>query len=307
MRTALSFEIASRITKNIPYFRGLGKLCRLYDTLLLNQKINPMATANMKDGTQILVDLRSNTEVGAFYFGHYDTNLINTISSIINPNANFLDIGANIGFYTIAIANIQKKMNGCGRVIAFEPFCNNYQRLLKNIEENNLDEKCLAYNLGLSNESTNKTLVLREDFENGSQTGNASIAIDQVYDRDFTKIHIYLETLDNIYQDLTEEIDIIKIDIEGHEDFCLKGSQETIRIYRPVLLMEVNKPYYKARRVNIDELFFPLFPKEYSIFAYISGTWKRIESFSKLGTIDNVFVVPNERLDLDKYNSVFAF
>src|ERR1035437_6524684 len=91
------------------------------------------------------------------------------------------------------------------------------------------------------------------------------------------------------------------MDIEGHEDFCLEGGQRVIREHRPTILMEVNKPYYSARGVKLDERFLPLIPDRYSIYRHADSVWRRIVSFNDCSNIDNVFLIPNERLNLESY------
>ncbi len=95
---------------------------------MLRLGANPIVLAKMKDGTSMLVDLRTNTEVDAFYKGKYDPVLIDCIRRLLGAESYFLDIGANVGFYTVAIATTLKAKGGSGKVIAFEPFKGNYKR-----------------------------------------------------------------------------------------------------------------------------------------------------------------------------------
>lgn len=92
------------------------------------------------------------------------------------------------------------------------------------------------------------------------------------------------------------------MDIEGHEDYCLEGGRQTIAAHRPTLLMEVNKPYYEARGVRLDERLLPLLPENYVIFREIGGRWTRSGSLDACSQIDNVFLVPVERLGSPRYS-----
>ena len=279
-------------------------LQRFFIRLLMRLGAQPIVTAKMKDKTSMLVDLRTNTEYGAFFNGEYDSDLIRVIRLLLNPDYYFLDIGANIGFYSVAIGAYMKSKESSGRVVAFEPMDANFNRLLDNLKVNDLGSYCLAYNIGLSNQSGDSKIVLRQDFLDGSDTGNCSISINEKVDFGFNKKPIKLERLDNFWAELFEEylkIDIIKMDIEGHEDFCLEGGQKVLKEYRPTILMEVNKPYYETRSVNIDERFLPLIPEKYSIFRQSDAKWRSLDSFNECSNIDNVFLVPRERLNLDPY------
>lgn len=300
----LILHVGSGITRNIPYFRGLGSLYRLFNKTMMRLGARPTVTASMKDDTRILVDLRTNTDLDAYYRGEYDQELLKTVRSIFDPELYFLDIGANIGFYTIAIGNFIRTQSASGHVMAFEPFVGNYNRLLENLKENDLDRYCTAYNFGLSSECTDSLITLREDFLHGSGTGNAAIPTNETIDAKFETAPIRLERLDSIWNNLNglhKKIDFIKLDIEGHEDFCLRGGQQTINTDRPTILMEVNKAFYIARGVNLDNTFLPLIPERYSILRYSDSRWIRTKSLVDCNVIDNVFLVPMEKLELARY------
>lgn len=100
---------------------------------------------------------------------------------------------------------------------------------------------------------------------------------------------------------MLRKVDIIKIDIEGHEDFFLRGAQTTVETLRPAILMEVNKPYYRARGVELDRLFLPLIPPNYSLFRQNRNQWIPYSSFDECQELDNVFLIPRERLELARY------
>ena len=67
--------------------------------------------------------------------------------------------------------------------------------------------------------------------------------------------------------------------------------------------MEVNKPYYDARGLNLDNTFFSLIPKEYLIYRQFENNtiWKRINSIDYCNTIDNIFLIPQEKLKCKGY------
>ena len=185
------------------------------------------------------------------------------------------------------------------------PFEGNYSRLTNNLEANDLNGICETNQFGLSNQAEETQITLREDFKNGSNTGNAAIRTSQAMDKGFRLAPIKLEKLDDIWTKnygAHANIDIIKMDIEGHEDFCLEGGKETIGKHRPTILMEVNKHYYKARNVELDERFFPLIPENYNIYKQNGLKWNRIQSLNECSTLDNVFLVPTEKLGLKEYD-----
>ena len=81
----------------------------------------------------------------------------------------------------------------------------------------------------------------------------------------------------------------------------MEGGWKIIREHRPTILMEVNKPYYYEQGVKLDELFLPLIPERYSIYLKDKGSWKRIYKLEDCSTIDNIFLIPDEKIGLDDY------
>lgn len=299
----------SAISRSAFKVKGLGRVCLLLNALGLRLGASPIAYARMQDGTAILVDLRSSTEVFAYYFGTYETLLINTIKSTIRMDSCLLDVGANIGFYTIAIGKYLANGNGGGHVIAFEPYPGNYERLQENIRLNGLENHVHSANYGLSECSGEATLTLREDFAQGASTGNAAIATGTAMDSGFETVRIPLISLDSAWDGVNPTglaLDYIKVDIEGHEDLFLRGASSIIRKERPTILLEINKPYFSSRAVELDATFLPLVPKRYSLYRMDSGSWRIVKTLNECSEIDNLLMIPNEKLSMQGYRELFS-
>jgi FkbM family methyltransferase len=293
-------DATALITSRLPRFRGLGTLTQRLNKVMLRLGAAPLSRARMRDGTVLRVDLRSYTEFQAKYLGVYDPRLIGLVKNVMDPAGDFLDVGANIGFYSVAMGASLKRAAQGGQVIAFEPHRDNFRRLLENITINSLDQTVRAHEVGLSNYMGHAELTLREDFAIGSSTGNAAIATNPEFDRGFTKVLIPLTKLDEIrgqFRDGGHRISFVKVDIEGHEDYFLEGAQETLNRARPTVLMEVNKPYYDARGVDLDARLLPLVPERYLILRSVDSLWRQIESLAECTELDNVILLPAEQLN----------
>lgn len=188
----------SRVTRKLTYHRKLNQLYKHFNRTLLALGAEPLVTAKMQDGTTMLVDLSTKTERISFYTGKYDPDLIAIIQSFFNPNSSFLDIGGNIGYYSVAMGNFIRLKKAKGKVIAFEPFEGNYLRLKNNLKANNLGEICEVNPFGLSNKIEETQIMLREDFKHGSNTGNAAIQTSESMDEGFKLSPIKLEILDEV-------------------------------------------------------------------------------------------------------------
>ena len=82
--------------------------------------------------------------------GQYEPRSVELLKSIIRPGMKCIDAGAHIGFYTCLMASLVGKT---GKVYAFEPMPSHFELLLKNIEENQLQQRVKAYNLACSDVS----------------------------------------------------------------------------------------------------------------------------------------------------------
>jgi FkbM family methyltransferase len=255
----------------------------------------------MRNGTTLVVDLRSTTEVPAFYRGVYERELMRTCIAMLDADKVFVDAGANIGFYTTAGAKMIADTGGKGIVHAFEPHPGNFARLAHNVTINSLSKHCVLHPCGLSDCETDVDLVLREDFKLGSRSGNASIATSASLDRGYERIRIKVSPLDRIWcaHALFDQgrVSFVKVDVEGHEDFFLRGAQAVLNTDRPIILLEINQPYYKARGVDVDATIGAAVPANYRTCLFRG---KRVLSASRLseaGRVGNVFLVPCERLE----------
>tara|TARA_B100000927_G_scaffold66552_1_gene52435 strand:- start:3028 stop:3864 length:837 start_codon:yes stop_codon:yes gene_type:complete len=121
----------------------------------------------------------------------------------------FLDIGANIGYYSISASNF-----GFKKIYSFEPVPKTINKLKFNIELNNLEKiiEIVPNALGLKKE-------LKVIYEDKDNFGNSSF-FEGNKNNDIIEIEVI-----NLYEFVVEKkiknIDAIKIDVEGYEDQAL--------------------------------------------------------------------------------------
>jgi FkbM family methyltransferase len=139
-----------------------------------------------------------------------------------------LDIGANIGWYSI---NIAKSFPSC-EVHAFEPIPKTYAYLVRNIRLNKL-ENIYPHPFGLSNERKDVHFYF---YPEGS--GNASSAnLSERSDAEVMTCHV--ERLDDFV--IANEMfpDFIKCDVEGAELFVFQGAVEILKRDKPIVFTEM--------------------------------------------------------------------
>lgn len=124
----------------------------------------------------------------------------------------FVDIGANVGSYTI-LACVAKGARG----ICFEPVPTTYQRLLDNIRLNDVSSHVKAFNIGLSDKEGELTFTASENSMN-------HVAADSERATDVVKVKVL--SLDKILDG--ESPSMLKIDVEGFETPVIRGAHETL-------------------------------------------------------------------------------
>jgi FkbM family methyltransferase len=299
-------DMAIRTMRSFPNMRGFGVLSNKINSLLLKSGCSPLVLAQMKLDYEMLIDMRSFTESYALYSGEYDTQKIRFLMALMQRDSVFVDVGANVGFYTVPLA--KKASTVGGKVYAFEPHPSNFSRLEHNINVNKMEKYVNSINVGLSVSSGKAELTLREDFAHGSDTGNAAIYINDD-DQAYPTVKIPLRSLDSMYGNDIHRIDIIKLDIEGHEDMFMKGAVNAVGQERPIIMMEVNKYYYSRRHINLYYDIIDKLSPSYGVYIPKSSkkikisrndhfnSLSRVNDFESCAEVDNAFLIPDEKLE----------
>ena len=148
-----------------------------------------------------------------------------------------IDIGANIGVTTLKMAKYASEVH------SFEPLFVNWSKLIQHIALNCIN--AIPYHFALSDKQdiTHYSWVIDGNY------GASGLDISSDKDAEFCQqiskrtphhykqIPIYTTTLDSLH---IENVDFIKIDTEGCEERVLRGSIETVKKWRPVILLEIN-------------------------------------------------------------------
>jgi FkbM family methyltransferase len=243
--------------------------------------------AKMRRGHKMMVDLRSG-EYPAYYTGD-DTRHIETILKFVRPTWVVLDVGANIGFWSVPLAKSVTKL------YAFEPVSGNYSRLCNNLRLNALEGRVVSFPFGLSDHAAIIPISLREDFTRGSGTGNAAIVPDD-QELEFARENIEICSLDSL--DLPfDRLDFIKLDIEGHEPNFLRGAARTIAKHRPIIFTEVNNWFYELRGSDPTAVFEEwMAGAGYVCAIEVAAKWKIAALGERTGEVSDVFLLPKEQV-----------
>ena len=155
-------------------------------------------------------------------------------SNFIKKNSikNFVDIGANCGFYTFQLSN---DLN----VFAFEPNLEAYSKLQKTLYKNNIfKDKIKLYPFGISDQ--NSVLKMKTKVKFGYiQTGGSSVT-NPIEEDGFEIFDANFKIGDEVLK-LNNQKLVIKIDVEGHELKVLKGIIRLINNNNCFIQIEVFK------------------------------------------------------------------
>ena len=144
-----------------------------------------------------------------------------------------IDIGANYGLYTLAIA---KKVGQSGLVYAFEPSSATASILSESVKENGFSQ-IIIEKKALSNETGEANLSINENSELNSLVNRSGL-------NDLSE-KVTVTTLDNCMASFGwENIDFVKIDAEGAEENIINGGLVFLDSNSPIIQYEIKDTSY---------------------------------------------------------------
>jgi FkbM family methyltransferase len=169
-------------------------------------------------------------------WGRYEPNVVKGLLSIIDPVMVAYDIGAHIGFLSLALA---KLVGIGGKVFCFEPIPENYHLLEELIVSNDLQQVVQVVPFALGNTVGQEKMILSES----SSMHRLETTLDGQKRTDCPCMMVTTLTLDTfVFEQLNPAPDLIKIDVEGAEALVIKGGMRTLDVYSPKLIIEIHGP-----------------------------------------------------------------
>lgn len=172
--------------------------------------------------------------------GCWEPHLLLLMRQFMRPDGLFVDVGANIGYHSLAVA---AAFPGA-RCLAFEPNPVVFRQLARNKELNPHLAHLAVHELAIGEACGEVGFVAQEEGAyNRGLSGcreNFDLAGEPV-----RRIRVPVSTLDAFLEDADKDrVAVIKIDTQGGERGVLKGAAETIRRSRPAVLFEFEAPYH---------------------------------------------------------------
>ena len=161
------------------------------------------------------------------------------IESVLEEGMNVLDIGANAGITTMAIA---KRVGKSGKIYSFEPLAEYSEILKRNISSNGL-ENVEVYELAVTDQ------IGRVDFYEKELSSGI------VFEEGAQKLEVPTISIDRfLSEQKIERIDFMSMDCEGSELLVLKGAEETLRKNKVKIFCEIHHDFLKQIGQSIEDI-----------------------------------------------------
>ena len=206
----------------------------------------------------------------------------------------FLDIGANIGYYSLLGISSNPNLTA----YAFEPALGPKYFLKKNIAINNVHSQLKHVDVALSNQNghiefyevANKKYTYLD--YNLAGEGNAGTKTES---RHFVKNEVASQTLDHfVSKQQLRSIDLIKMDTEGTEVDIIKSGIDAIKTYQPIIICET---LFNTIEDELEAIFQSL---DYHMYNHTEDGLVKVESIKRVTDdgVRNCFFVPESKLEL---------
>ncbi len=180
-------------------------------------------------GMRLQLDLRTEKDL---WLGTYEPALLEAIDHFAGPDLVVYDVGANIGYVSLALA---KAVGPAGRVVAFEPLPANLVRLRANIALNPEGNRVQIVGAAVGAHTVEESFLVHKSGGMGKL--QAAKGRQTEYEESIT---VEVISLDEWIEDNQEPPGLIKIDVEGGEAAVLEGLMRTLKNDRPTILIELH-------------------------------------------------------------------
>lgn len=205
--------------------------------------------------------------------GFAERALINSmLDRFLTPTGTFIDIGAHVGTWTLLAAK------RCSKVIAFE--CNSkvFCYLAANCALHGIENKVTLEQVALSDGKVTQAKYLIRSSDGG---GNGIEPVHEEQEKTLQSYMVRCTTLDRYAEEMLSgtslNVQLIKIDVEGHERAVLEGSQRFLASTNyPAILFESWGESHGGRSAQLRQ----------ELFEFVQGTLgytiRRIEQYPEM-------------------------
>ena len=236
---SLKYEILPLHLLHAARYAAWRTCCSLHPRALLWrhwQKYSPQIPRIASLGKHLKVRLYPHDVIGKniFIFGLFEKAECRFVTRFLQPGMIFLDLGANLGQYTLLAA---RRIGPAGQVHSFEPSTRMFAELQFNVALNDLASCCVLNHAAVSDRPGHGRLALyKPGYEVFGTLGDQERHSHALIGYET----IPILTLDEyVEQKQLERVDLIKMDIEGAELPALQGATKLLSCpHAPALVLE---------------------------------------------------------------------
>lgn len=170
-------------------------------------------------------------------YGYFEKESLKLWAKLCVKSNVIIDVGANTGVYSI----LAKSNNRHSQVLAIEPISTNFQVLTSNVKLNKFEINCEQ--VALSDENGTAKMYMFKDklnymtsINSNRYEGNPDI----IQGKEIVEVEVPLERFSVLFDKYKfPSLDLIKIDVEGHEVQVLSSMISLIEQFRPNILVEI--------------------------------------------------------------------
>ena len=211
--------------------------------------------------TEKIIPIRYQLNLRYFYLKN--TNKLDLemffVSKLLKKKRRFLDIGANVGIYSFYFKNKFKNVD------AFEPLKEITFRI-KAIQNTFLK----IHNVAISNKKGELNFYI--PIINGKRA--PALASLEIRGTECEVRTVKVKTIDEYN---FKDVDLIKIDVEGHEESVIEGAHKTIIKSMPILIVEIEQRHIQKK---VEDVFMSILKLKYSGFFLKNGELISIDNFN---------------------------
>jgi FkbM family methyltransferase len=247
-KTLKTIAYPAIVVRRILLKRKFNYQISVYNNLQNSLVGNPTIKVDEFQG-QFCVDVRSDIFKRILIYGCYEPSSVKYCKEYVNKTKDVIDIGANVGFYTVLFTKI---INNDRKVLSIEPVENALEKLYKNIRLNQVKDKVIVFEGAASDVSGTTKINTVEGKEEYSSMGK--LVHSAVSNEVSSKQNIRTTCVDEIVTKYQLVPGLIKVDVEGFEFRVFKGCKETLKKHKPVILSELSDALLKENGSSVKEI-----------------------------------------------------
>ena len=229
-----------------------------------------------------------------FWDGYKNFEYTSIFEDLIKDVNCFLDIGANIGYYSLLAGHHNNEI----KIYAFEPASGPLHYLRKNTKLNNLERQIAILDVALSGSSdeitfyevgSSKYPYLKHNLSGEHNAGTKTKS------REFHKRMVPSMRLSDFFESQNPPpVDLIKIDTEGTEVEILESGKDYISEHQPIVICET---LFNRIEAPLEQFFGPM---GYRFFNHTSNGLNEVKTIVRTTDdgIRNCFFVPESKIDM---------